>query len=144
MRRAEIRWKEPSQPSLPLIKSHFSLHRFKNPMAVNPKQETDSRGTRRLHSRAPKGFILLRKNGESKWGAWKGGRRGLLGPSPFSREQCDVRSKETIFNAVRVPLSQVRGWGASPPRRALSSFPNAPFPFPFRDFSPSSTPPLSF
>lgn len=116
---------------------------FQNPTVLNPKQETAEAPEDFIPKGIPRSSQGIYPTGE-KWrvqvGAWRGGRHGLLGPSPFSREQCDVCSKETIFNAVRVPPSPVRGWGASHPRKALSSSPQCTFPLSFPSLLPGIHP----
>ena len=100
MRKAEIGWKSASQSSLPWIKSHhfFPLHYFKTRWQRTPYWTQK----RRQHPQD-----LSRRGKQSENGM--GGKRKTQFTLPFSPLPWTMWGiEETIFNAVRAPLSHGR------------------------------------
>lgn len=101
-------------------------------MAANPILE--NRGARILHFNTHNISSREIESRRMGWGERKTQFTPALLPSPVN----NVRYQETIFNAVRAPLSQGRRLEkTAPPYGPLPLF-NSPLSLPFRDFSPVS------
>lgn len=98
--RSRLEGSLPAQPPInekPLLSSLS----FQNPTAVNSKQETERSSTRRLHSQAPKGLLLVGKNGESKSGG--GGKKDAVYTALHPSPEMDAARKPSSMLSGSLP-----------------------------------------